>query len=77
MSWFGELQIAAMETKMKYILIDYAYVVAVEAEKLEYTKNLILSNNSKAVLIVEDNADDCMRHAKLEFRLPKLKELFE
>jgi len=51
---------------MKYILMDYAYVIMCEDDELDYTLTLIKRNKPGVCLIVEDTAEACMGYAPVK-----------
>ena len=52
---------------MKYILMDYTFVVMCEDDELDYTLRLIRKNKPGVCLIVEDTADACMKYAPVRW----------
>ncbi len=54
---------------MKFILINCAFVVAIEDEKLQETIDLIKYNCKEARLIIEDKIENTMRHGEIRLRL--------
>ncbi len=55
---------------MKYILVDYSFVIPTEDDKLEYTLDLIKLGNPNVSLIIEDTPEELMKYARTRRGIP-------
>jgi len=55
--------------EMKYLLVNYAYVIPCIDDDLDKTNKLILYNDPEAIIIVCDTIEECYTYAPLTLRL--------
>jgi len=62
----NSIPIHDLRTKIKYVLVDYAFIIPVKESELDHVLELLRLADPNITIIIEDKIEDTMRYAKLD-----------